>query len=35
MQSKHKRVPDVNKSLIDKHSLKKKEHKSHLEKTEN
>jgi hypothetical protein len=36
MQSKHKRLPYVNTSLIDKYSLKKnKEHKSHLEKTEN
>jgi len=36
MRSKHRRMPYVNISLIDKHSLKKnKEHKSHLEKTEN
>jgi len=36
MQSKYKRVPYVNTSLIDKYSLKKnKEHKFHLKKTEN
>jgi|GEM_PF-5170105 hypothetical protein len=36
MRSKHRRVPYVNTSLINKYSLKKnKENKSHLDKTEN